>query len=240
VHRRSPLVRPLIGVGLVCGCLLVVAGGLALRGAGLIAVGAAGVLAGCLAAGMAHENPGRDRWAMMDAAVFAAGCTVVGLLVLCGTGALFGTPAAAGLVALSAVVGGVVLFRGRSRTPRSTTPAAPSAGFPDPVPSWPSTRMEPPARREHVMAEPARLLPPVAQLSTRALGREWLRTTAALASRLEPVVRASIVRRREDALDELERRDPAGFARWLAAGPVPGSDPADWLHSDSAGSTEAA
>jgi hypothetical protein len=240
VHRRSPLVRLLIGLGLVCGSLLVVAGGLALRGPGLIAVGAAGVLAGCLAAGMAHENPGRDRWAMMDAAVLAVGCTVVGLLVLCGTGALFGTPAAAGLVGASLVAGAVLLLRGGPRTQRSTAQAAGSAPFPAPVPSWPSSSAEPPARREQVLAEPARLLPPVDQLSTRALGREWLRTTAALASRLEPHARASIVRRREDALDELERRDPLGFARWLAAGPVPGSDPADWLHSDSAGSTEAA
>jgi hypothetical protein len=240
VHRRSPLVRLLIGLGLVCGCLLVLAGGLALRGPGLIAVGAAGVLAACLAAGMAHENPDRDRWAMMDAAVFALGCTVVCLLVLCGTGALFGTPVAAGLVGVSAVVGVVVFLRGRAGAPRPTTQAAPSATFPAPLPSWPSSSAEPPARREQVLAEPARLLPPVDQLSTRALGREWLRTTAALASRLEPVARASIVRRREDALDELERRDPVGFARWLAAGPVPGSDPADWVHSDSAGSTEAA
>ena len=62
----------------------------------------------------------------------------------------------------------------------------------------------------------------------------------ALAGRLEPVVHESLVRRREDALDELERRDPVGFARWLAAGPVPGSDPADWLGADSAGSPGAA
>jgi hypothetical protein len=84
------------------------------------------------------------------------------------------------------------------------------------------------------------LLPPVEQLTTRALGREWLRTTAALASQLEPLVHESLARRREVALDELERRDPDGFARWLAAGPVPGSDPADWLGTDAAGSPEAA
>jgi hypothetical protein len=112
--------------------------------------------------------------------------------------------------------------------------------FPAPVPSWPSSRAEPPYRPEDVLNEPARFLPPVDQLSTRALGREWLTSTAALASRLDPPVRALIVRRREDALDELERRDPLGFARWLAAGPEPGSDPADWLRSDAAGSTEAA
>jgi hypothetical protein len=68
---------------------------------------------------------------------------------------------------------------------------------------------------------------PVAALSTRALGQEWVRTTAALAGRLSPAARASLVGRREEALDELERRDSDGFARWLVAGP--GSDPADFV-----------
>jgi hypothetical protein len=33
------------------------------------------------------------------------------------------------------------------------------------------------------------------------------------------------VRRRQEALDELERRDPAGFARWLASGATVDDDP---------------
>ena len=66
-------------------------------------------------------------------------------------------------------------------------------------------------------------------LTTRALGDEWLRTTAALTGRLTPAARAALVTRREEALDELERRDPDGFDRWLAAGPVRGSDPADFV-----------
>jgi hypothetical protein len=76
------------------------------------------------------------------------------------------------------------------------------------------------------------VLPPVAALPTSALGREWLRTTTALDGRLQPAARASIVRRRQETLDELERRDPDGFALWLAAGPVPGSDPAEFVRRD--------
>ena len=74
-----------------------------------------------------------------------------------------------------------------------------------------------------------RRMRPVAALSTRALGDEWVRTTAALAGRLSPAARAALVRRREETLDELELRDPEGFAKWLAAGPNSGSDPADYV-----------
>jgi hypothetical protein len=66
-------------------------------------------------------------------------------------------------------------------------------------------------------------------LTTSGLGREWLRTTAVLGGRLTPADREALVRRREETLDELERRDRVGFARWLADGPAPGSDPAAYV-----------
>jgi hypothetical protein len=241
VHRRGPLVGLLTAVVLAGGVVLVLAGGLALRGSGLIAVGAAGVLAGCLAAGMAHEHPERDRMAMLESAVLAFGCTVGGLLVLCGTAALLGSGPTAVLTGILALAASVVWVLRRRRAERRTDPHPVAATSPAPVAPWLAGTKPAPARAEPLPADVARLLlPPVTQLSTRALGREWVRTTAALAGRLEPVVRALLVRRREDVLDELERRDPVGFDRWLAAGPEPGSDPADWLHSDSAGSPEAA
>lgn len=40
---------------------------------------------------------------------------------------------------------------------------------------------------------------------------------------------AHLVRRRQEYLDELERRNPAGFARWLYAGARPASDPSRYL-----------
>jgi hypothetical protein len=244
VHRRAPFLLPLVVLGAVCAGALVVAGGLAIRGPALIAVAAAGVLAGCLAAGMAREQPGRDRWAMLDAAVMAAGGTIGGLLVLCGSAALFGSGPTAVVAGLGGSLVAVLwLVRvGRSGQPaaRSTAPR-PGAPRPSSAPMFPGWwGGTPGVVAGGAQPEAVRPLPPVEQLTTRALGREWLRSTAALAQRLEPMVHASLVRRREDALDELERRDPDGFARWMAAGPLPGSDPADWLGTDSAGSPEAA
>jgi hypothetical protein len=67
-----------------------------------------------------------------------------------------------------------------------------------------------------------------------------VRTTAALAGRLEPAARREIVRRRAEALDELERRDPSGFARWLTAERGPRSDPADFVRGDRTMGTDAA
>jgi hypothetical protein len=80
---------------------------------------------------------------------------------------------------------------------------------------------------------------PVPALSTRALGREWLRTTALLAGAPAPADHAALVRRRQDVLDELERRDPVGFGRWLgAAGPE--CDPADYVRGERTAGTDAA
>ena len=236
MHRRGPVVRVLVGVALICAAVLVVAGGVALRGPSLIAIAAGGVLAGCLAAGMAKEQPGRSPWAMADTAAMAAGLTTGGLLALCGAAALFGGGPTAVVTVLGGAVVAVVLLHRLTRTPGPGSAPRASAG---PVLSaWADSFGGTAAHSPH--RDAPRLLPPVDLLTTRALGREWLRTTAALAGRLEPVVRACLVQRREDALDELERRDPAGFARWLADGPQPGSDPADWVRIDSAGSPEAA
>jgi hypothetical protein len=64
----------------------------------------------------------------------------------------------------------------------------------------------------HRFSVPASLLP------TPALAREWQRTTVALESAWGPAAWDDVVRRRQELLDELERRNPDGFARWLAAG----------------------
>ncbi len=83
--------------------------------------------------------------------------------------------------------------------------------------------------------QPASPLPPVSSLSTGDLGREWVRTTTALSGPLDARTREAIVVRREQTLDELERRDPDGFARWLSGLPLAGSDPSgDLKHGDAA------
>jgi hypothetical protein len=75
----------------------------------------------------------------------------------------------------------------------------------------------------------------VSSLSTGDLGREWVRTTTALGGPLDARTREAIVLRRQQTLDELERRDPDGFARWLSGLPLAGSDPSgDLKHGDAA------
>src|SRR3954447_6166524 len=73
---------------------------------------------------------------------------------------------------------------------------------------------------------------PVAQLPTSALASVWWWTTGELAGHQDPRTRQVIVRRRQETLDELERRDPIGFARWVAVGGPPASDPAEFVQND--------
>jgi hypothetical protein len=45
----------------------------------------------------------------------------------------------------------------------------------------------------------------------------------------DPATRAAVAARRGAVLDEMERRDPAGFARWMADGPDRGRNPAEFV-----------
>ena len=212
VSTRGPLPRLLLWSGAVAGALLAVVGGLALRPPGLVAVGLAAVVSACLAAGVARESrPGKP--AVVDAAWKAGVATVGVLLVLSGTAVLGGAVLTL-LVAGAATSAWTVVWLVRSR----------GAGIGVASPTAPTA-----ARR------PAPPLPPVSSLSTADLGREWVRTTTALSGPLDARTREAIVVRREQTLDELERRDPDGFARWLSGLPLAGSDPSgDLKHGDAA------
>jgi len=236
VPTRGPFVRVLLGVGVAVAASLALIGGVALRVSGVVAVLLAGAVAACLAAGVARETPGVALRSAPESAVQAAGWTVGSLFVLSGTAALGGGLAAVLTGAAGAIVGLLVwLVRSphphRELSPHTlTSDVATAAAAPMPAAPWHAA----PAGRFDA-AGSARLSAPLTELPTADLGREWLRTTAALAGRLEPAARESIVRRRQEALDELERRDADGFARWLAAGPAPGSDPADFVHGGPSG-----
>lgn len=210
---RRPVARVLLGGALLSSGALAVIGGLELGGPGLIGVGLAAALAGCTAAGIAREAPDRSRGSALEAAVWAAGWTAGIVLVVAGVSTVAGGAVAA--VVVLTVLTIVAVRWGRRQ--RARTGLAGSRGQAAEVVRLP---VAPP----HV--GDSRMLP-VAALSTRALGEEWLRTTAALGGRLSPAARASLVGRREEALDELERRDADGFARWLLAGPA--CDPADFV-----------
>ena len=211
---RRAASRVLIGAAVLSAGSLAVVGGLALGGPGLVGVGLAATLAGCTAAGIAREAPDRSRGSALEAAVWAAGWTAGVVLVVAGVSTVAGGAVAAVLVLAALTV--VAVRWGRKQRGRASARKGSAAEVL-------RLAVEPPPARP---AGDSRMLP-VAALSTRALGQEWVRTTAALAGRLSPAARASLVGRREEALDELERRDPDGFARWLVAGP--GSDPADFV-----------
>jgi hypothetical protein len=218
VFSSRPIVRVLLGLAVACGGAVALVGGLYVRGPGLIAVWVTGALVGCLAAGIAREAPGSQRTAPLDAAVQAGGWTMLALLILSGT-AVVSTGVV--VVAVGAAMIGVLVvrtLRGR-RAGRATRPAPGS--------------LVPPA------TDAVATTGPVPALSTRALGREWLRTTALLAGGLAAADRAALVRRRQEVLDELERRDPVGFGQWLGTA-GPGCDPADYVRGERTAGTDAA
>jgi hypothetical protein len=217
-----PVIRALLVVGLLVGAVFAAVGGLALRAPGVIAVGVAGLLAGLTAAAIAHDAPRHTLRTTVESAVLAAAGTVGGLLVVSGTAAMLGGPVTVGL--LAAVVLAVLLRSGRRADAASGTARR--------------------ARRAEVVPLPVASVQgdsgPVSVLSTAALGREWLRTTAALAAGVDAAARRAIVERREATLDELERRDPVGFGRWLSDGPSPDSDPSEYVRGGPVPGTEAA
>lgn len=217
--RRGPLTRSLLVVGIAVGGALVLAGALALRGPGLTAVAVAGLFAACLCGAIARESSDEGGRSTVGAAAQGAAWTVAVLLGLAGTAGLAGGVMAA-LLAGTALMGGAALWLVRAARAERGKAAAPQG-------AGPVDRL-------------ATELRPVPAMSTRALGEEWVRTSAVLAGRLDPAARAALVHRRQQALDELERRDPEGFSRWLVGGPVPGSDPADYVRHDKIAGTDAA
>jgi hypothetical protein len=224
------LVRVLVGLVLVCAGAVAVVGGLYLSGSGLVAVAVSGALVGCLAAGIARETePGPSRTTPLEAAVWIGGLTVLALLVLSGTAVVTSGAVTAALCAVAVGVGVVAAVRRAKRSARPAAPPLAVLGTPElgdadhagPVPGPSTTALSATA------------------LSTRALGREWIRTTALLDAALKPEDRAALVRRRQEALDELERRDPDGFGRWLTVGGA-AADPADYVHGERTAGTDAA
>lgn len=173
------------------------------------------------------------RAAVRLAAVSAGGTALV-LSVLAGRTAAAAVVLCAGSVAL-------VWWLRRRPAPgrRPGVAAAPPAAAPRAGVDGPPV-VPPPTRRSPHPSEPGALpdtprpaLPPVATASVEELGREWQRTASVLETVVDPAVRAQVVRRRGEVLDELERRDPAGFARWLVSGASVDGSPARYLRGDS-------
>jgi hypothetical protein len=215
---------------------LAVVGGVSLHGAGVLAVALAGVVAGCLGAGLARERPPLPgRRSAADAAWRAAIGTVATFLVLAGSAVVGGRAAPVLVVGCLGVLGLAWWARRRASAIAPASPAPPpGAAFP---PAPPSARrgLHPSGRGTAPSGEPpAAALPPAAGLPVEELSREWRRTAAVLESAGDAATRAQVVRRRGEVLDELERRDPAGFASWLANGASSDDYPVRHLRGDSA------
>jgi hypothetical protein len=208
--------------------VLAVAGGLALDGTAVFGLGVVTALVGAAWAGAAWEES-RAREVALGAGARAAARTAGGLLVVCGATLLVGTAATLFAGALLAAAA-VVLHR---PDPGGAGPAG--APLPD-EPESPVvlSPLHPPAPSFRIgsVGSARSVLPPVRMLSGRALGEEWLRTTALLDAAPEPLTREAVAARRAAVLDELERRDPEGFARWLALGTDRGSNPAEFLQEE--------
>jgi hypothetical protein len=214
VPVRALLTRSALALLVLAGGVLAAVGGVSLGVSGLVAVALVAVVAACLGAGIVRDgNSPQPRQAALDAAWRAAVGTVGVLLLLSGSAVLAGAEVTALLAGAGLGVALLCWGRRSRRTPQQSDGAAviPLTG----------------AR-------------PVGALSVEALGQEWLRTSAALVQARGTAAQQALVDRRQAALDELERRDPAGFARWLAGGPTVDSDPAPYVSGNSAAGYDAA
>lgn len=68
-------------------------------------------------------------------------------------------------------------------------------------------------------------------VSTGQLCRVWRESYWLLAEPGPGPAHGEVVDCRRRVLDELERRDPAGVARWLGSAPRAGADPGRYLHA---------
>jgi hypothetical protein len=218
VPVRALLTRSALAVLVLVLAVLAALGGVSMGGSGLVAVVLAAIVTACLAAGIVRDGGSpRPRQAAVDIAWRAAVGTVAVLLVLSGCVVLAGGALTALLAGLAV---GAVLVRWAVRAAGGTSRSAGATVLP-----LPGSATE---------------IRPVRSLTVEALGREWLRTSAALAQARDATVRHALVERREEALDELERRDPAGFRRWLAEGATVDSDPARYVSGDPTAGYDAA
>lgn len=214
-------------VGVVATCLLAVVGVLVAPGGVLLAwlflVPFVAVGSGVLSRVLDPDRPVslRRRTAV-----------TVASMVLVAVAAALGVVAGPAAVLVPALVAVVVLLRRRQRPWRWEELVA-WLGAPLPAPPAPGTvaAAHPTSTGpEHAdMPRPDRL----PTLSTGEICAAWQRSFFLLADRPSGHRQWAIVRMRGDLLDELERRDPAGFARWLLTQPRPVSNPGRFLAADS-------
>ena len=129
-------------------------------------------------------------------------------LVITGLVTVTGPAAAAELLGCWLAVATMLRWRSR-RLPSTTRQAA------APDPPAPTTAVVPAIAVDTLPIEELCLV--------------WRRSYHQLQVATDEPTRRRLVRARQEYLDELERRDRPGFARWLDSGARPGSDPGRYL-----------
>ena len=168
---------------------------------GLVTAGAA-VLVPAVIAAVAGGLLG---WAMARYRSVRPSATLLGVLAY-GSATAVGVLAIAGLAVLAGpgaipavcALAGALVWTHRRRSPHPTAAAAPV------LPSGPS----------------------LTGLTNAQLAREWQTSYADLAVARDPWTLERVCARRRKQLDEIERRDPTGFHRWISSG--------YWVRGDSA------
>lgn len=156
---------------------------------------------------------------MTSRAAFATGGALA-----CGAAAAIGLtialgPPAVALCLLLASGSPPVLARYLPPTRRHRRSAS-ATPLPEPMPvgKLPPTRHDP--------------MPPddvLAEISTRQLCRDWRASYTALQRSCDPAAAARLVHTRLCYLNEMERRDRAGFKRWIDSGARAAGDPGTYL-----------
>jgi hypothetical protein len=176
---------------------------------------------GAVVGGVVHlrdvqrASPRSSMSVLRDSAVLAGLATVAICAVIVGLVVLLGT--ASGPVIVILVLASTLWAR------RALHRASPSASA---------------VRDEQVLSglEPNREVsgPPVvaADMPTAELCLAWRRSYLVLIETPFGARRDEIVSRRRELLDELERRDHAGFVRWIDTGARAASDPGRYLRTD--------
>lgn len=82
-----------------------------------------------------------------------------------------------------------------------------------------------------IAAEKSGATPDLASLDDPALCMAWRASFIALQQPLHFEIRVRVVKRRQEYLEELERRNPTGFAAWMASGARAAGDPSRYILS---------
>lgn len=147
----------------------------------------------------------RDETVTLRSMLVFGAAGAVGLLALLGLGAVFGAPAVGGGIVLLVLCPWLVAPIWRLTT-RKLGVSKPGSGPPAAPVSTPDV--------------------PVSELDDAALLKAWRASSVALCWVDSNTDWLTMAKRRQDYLNELERRNPRGFAAWMASTPDMDDDPA--------------